>query len=236
MAVAPAASAAVGRRLERGLRHTHGQRTACPFHYCANHAINTREDLMHCRIISALIGGIALTLTAALNANASPITFSFSVTATSGPLDGITENGTFTYDSSSIIPGGGFNFDPELLTGLNFTWNGITYNQTTANTGFLEFDSSGNLTEAFFGDDCMPGGCQIAGGSNDWALSAVPGETAPNFSYATPSIPTDIFGGTVATALSPIPEPSALALVGVGVAGLMLVGARLRSRRTLLPA
>jgi hypothetical protein len=184
---------------------------------------------MHCRIISALIGGIALTLTAALNANASPITFSFSVTATSGPLDGITENGTFTYDSSSIIPGGGFNFDPELLTGLNFTWNGITYNQTTANTGFLEFDSSGNLTEAFFGDDCMPGGCQIAGGTNDWSLSAIPGETAPNF----------FEGNSVTTALSPIPEPSTLALVGVGVgvAGLMmLVGARLRSRRTLLPA
>ncbi len=96
MAVAPAASAAVGRRLEPGLRHTHGQRTGCPFHYCA--IINTREDLMHCRIISALIGGFALTLAVALNANASPITFSFSVTATSGPLDGITENGTFTYD------------------------------------------------------------------------------------------------------------------------------------------
>jgi hypothetical protein len=193
---------------------------------------------MHCRIISALIGGFALTLAVALNANASPITFSFSVTATSGPLDGITENGTFTYDSSSIIPGGGFNFDPELLTGLNFTWNGITYNQTTANTGFLEFDSSGNLTEAFFGDDCMPGGCQIAGGTNDWSLSAIPGETAPNFTYATPS--TSFFeGNSVTTALSPIPEPSTLALVGVGVgvAGLMmLVGARLRSRRTLLPA
>jgi hypothetical protein len=187
---------------------------------------------MHCRIISALIGGIALTLAVALNANASPITFSFSVTATSGPLDGITENGTFTYDSSSIIPGGGFNFDPELLTGLNFTWNGITYNQTTANTGFLEFDSSENLTEAFFGADCMPGGCQIAGGTNDWTLSAVPGETAPNFTYATPS--TSFFeGNSVTTALSPIPEPSALALVGVGVAGLMLVGARLRYRRTL---
>jgi hypothetical protein len=97
---------------------------------------------MRCRIISSLIGGFALTLTAAVNTDASPITFSFSVTATSGPLDGITENGTFTYDSSSIIPGGA-NDNVGLLTDLNFTWNGITYNQTTANTGFLAFDSSG---------------------------------------------------------------------------------------------
>jgi PEP-CTERM motif len=186
---------------------------------------------MHCRIISALIGGFALTLAVALNANASPITFSFSVTATSGPLDGITENGTFTYDSSSVIPGG-VNDNTGLLTGLNFTWNGITYNQTTANTGFLEFDSSGNLTEAFFGDNCVASACTIAGGTNNWQLFAVPGETIHDFTYATPST-TDSFGGTVTTALSPIPEPSTLALVGVGVAGLMLVGARLRSRRTL---
>jgi hypothetical protein len=185
---------------------------------------------MHCRIISALIGGFALTLAVALNANASPITFSFSVTATDGPLDGITENGTFTYDSSSIIPGG-VNDNAGLLTGLNFTWNGITYNQTTANTGDLSFDSGGDLTRAFFGNNCMASECGAESGTNEWFLSAIPGETTPGgFNYATPS--TRGFG-TVTTALSPIPEPSTLALVGVGVAGLMLVGARLRSRRTL---
>jgi hypothetical protein len=62
------------------------------------------------------------------------------------------------------------------------------------------------------------------------------GETIPlAFVYATPST-IMTFTGTVTTALSPIPEPSTLPLVGVGVAGLMLVGATLRSRRTLLPA
>jgi hypothetical protein len=185
---------------------------------------------MHCRIISALIGGIALTLAVALNANAFPITFSFSVTATSGPLDGITENGTFTYDSSSIIPGG-INDNTGLLTGLNFTWNGITYNQTTANTSFLLFNSSGDLTKALFGPNCMPSMCSIDADTNEWALFATPGETTTppfGFIYATPS--TGGSEGTVTTALSPIPEPSALALVGVGVAGLMLVGARLQRR------
>ncbi len=157
--------------------------------------------LIHCRIISALIGGFALTLAVALNANASPITFSFSAAATSGPLDGITENGAFTYDSSSIIPGG-LNDNTGLLTGLNFTWNGITYNQTTANTGSLAFDSSGNLTEAFFGDNCIASQCTVQGGTNEWSLFAVPGETTTppfGFTYATPST-----GFT--TALSPIPE------------------------------
>jgi PEP-CTERM motif len=171
-----------------------------------------------------------------LNANASPITFSFSVTATSGPLDGITENGTFTYDSSSIIPGG-LNDNTGLLTGLNFTWNGIAYNQTTANTGLLLFDSSGHLTKALFGDNCIASECSDTGGTNEWSLFAIPGETTTppfGFAYATPS--TGVYEGTVTTALSPIPEPSTLALFGVGVAGLMLVGAGLRSRRALLPA
>ena len=54
--------------------------------------------------IFALIGGFALTLAGAFHANAVPINYSFSVTATGGPLTGDTENGT--YDSSSIIPGG----------------------------------------------------------------------------------------------------------------------------------
>jgi hypothetical protein len=191
---------------------------------------------MHCRITSALIGGIALTLAVAFHASASPITYSFSATATSGPLDGVTENGTFTYDSSSIMPGG-INSNTGLLTGLNFTWNGITYNQTTANTGFLEFYSSGDLAEAMFGNNCTAIGCGVIEDTNDWFVTAIPGETTtPPFAfvYATPS--TSVFMGTVTTALSPIPEPSTLALLGVGVAGLMLVGARLRSRRTLLPA
>jgi hypothetical protein len=56
--------------------------------------------------IFALIGGFALTLAGAFHANAVPINYSFSVTATDGPLSGDTENGTVTYDSSSIVPGG----------------------------------------------------------------------------------------------------------------------------------
>jgi hypothetical protein len=31
----------------------------------------------------------------------------------------------------------------------------VAYDQTTANTGALLFDASGNLTEAFFGSNCV---------------------------------------------------------------------------------
>ncbi len=54
----------------------------------------------------ALIGGVALTLASAFHANASPSNYAFSVMATDGPLAGDIENGTFSYDSSNIIPGG----------------------------------------------------------------------------------------------------------------------------------
>ena len=84
--------------------------------------------------IFAVIAGFVLTAT--FNANAIPINYSFSVMATAGPLDGVTENGTFSYDSSSIVPGG-ININTGQRTALSFTWNAITYNQTTANTGAL---------------------------------------------------------------------------------------------------
>jgi hypothetical protein len=170
-----------------------------------------------------------------LHANASPITYSFSVTATSGPLDGVTENGTFTYDSSSIIPGGGENDSAGLLTGLNFTWNGITYNQTTANTGALIFFTGGHLEEAFFGDNCEASACFIFLGTNQWYLFAVPGETLIGITYATPSTGEETYYGTVTTSLSPIPEPSTLVLFGVGIVRLMLVGAARGSHRNPVP-
>jgi hypothetical protein len=66
------------------------------------------------------------------------------------------------------------NSNAGLLTALNFTWNGIAYNQTTANTGFIGFDGSGNLTEITFGNHCFPGICLSEGGANEW-LVAFPG-------------------------------------------------------------
>jgi hypothetical protein len=183
--------------------------------------------------IFALVGGFALTLAAAFHANAFPIAYSFSATPTAGPLDGVTENGTFTYDSSSIVPGGG-NSSTGLLTALNLTWNGIAYNQTTANTGFLVFDPGGDLVYATFGNNCVAGTCTVNSGNEEWYINAEPGVTG-SLSYSTPSSD-DFFGGTVTTALSAVPEPSAFTLLGVGIVGLMFIGAAQRPRPKGFPS
>jgi len=82
-----------------------------------------------------LFATIAATILTALivipNAEATSITHAFSVTGLDGPLQGVTSAGNFSYDSSSVLPGGG-TFSTEVFTALNFTWDGITYNEDTA--------------------------------------------------------------------------------------------------------
>jgi len=77
------------------------------------------------RFVFALTVGLALTIGLTSKLEASPVNYTFSVTATSGPLAGTTATGTFSYDTSSIVHGG-TNSNTGLLTGLNFTWDGIT--------------------------------------------------------------------------------------------------------------
>src|SRR5690348_10838363 len=102
------------------------------------------------------------------NAWAVPITYEFSVTATSGSLTGATSAGTFTFDSSIIPAGGGFVLQANLLEDLAFTWNGTTYDETTANTGLMQFSASGALTDIAFGNNCHAASCSVTGNTNQW--------------------------------------------------------------------
>jgi hypothetical protein len=169
------------------------------------------------RILPPLVGGIVLTLAGAFHAAAVPIDYAFSVTATSGPLAGDTENGTFSYDSSSITPGN-TNAAVGLLTDLSFTWDGFIYDQTIANTGDIVFDNHGNLTNIIFGNDCRAGSCDIVPGSDNWVFQ-FPG----NFFYFVPDRPGLGIGRETLTLIStPVPEPSTWIMIVAGFVGLTL--------------
>jgi hypothetical protein len=165
-------------------------------------------------------GGLLLALLLLRAADAAPLNHAFSVTATSGPLAGVTASGTFSYDSSTVVPGGE-NLHTGLLTALDFTWNGILYDETTANTGGLFFDAAGDLIRALFGTNCSTGLCSVFFGMEEWAVSA-PGP----FAYAMPGS-TSVFDGTARL----VPEPSALSLLGIAVAGLVLLQGRRAGER-----
>src|SRR5581483_5044614 len=98
--------------------------------------------------------------------------YDFTVTATSGPLDGVSASGSFTYDDVIAPPGGGPLLATGLLSDLSFAWNSIVYDATSANTGGLFFAADGSLSAFFFGSDCTAGVCATRG-SNVWSILSV---------------------------------------------------------------
>ena len=174
---------------------------------------------MHNRILGLL--ALAMMVTP-LGAQATLLTYNFGVTATSGPLAGTSATGTFGFDDSIIPTGGGTVIGPDLLTDLDFTWNGIAYDENTANTGGFIFDSLGNMTLAVFGNDCSAATCGVSGGVEGWYARFL---APPVFAYSTTG---DITIGDGTTYLSPVavPEPAPLALMGFGLAGLVFARKR----------
>jgi hypothetical protein len=186
---------------------------------------------MECsRRLFAMAVAVLATLIVIPSAEATTITHAFSVTATEGPLQGVTAVGTFTYDSSSVLPGGG-TFSTEVFTALNFTWDGITYNEDTAHPAILQWDQSGVLIGALFGSSCIEAQCRFF--QKDWAVSLPSQPWNPGirtFFYTTTT------GGTVGfyrgdlNLLTQVPESSTLFLLSIGaVLGSIMTGRNLLS-------
>lgn len=162
------------------------------------------------------LAAVVLSLAIAPAARATPITYNFTVTATGGPLQGISSNGSFTYDSSSATPGA-YNNANDLLTALDFTWDGITYTAATANSGNLGFDGNGQLIDFMLGDDCDSAGtCYSAWGNDHWY--AMPGTGVFGFTYTVPAVQGAWHGDvTYSLATMSVPEPGNLWLFAGGM-------------------
>ena len=143
---------------------------------------------------------------------AMPVTYDFGVAVTTGPAGGSTAFGHFSYDSASVIAGGGTNSATGLLTDLAFALDGTSYTQLTANTGALAFNSSGGLSSFLIGTSCGAGACSVGNGLTGFAINFA------GLVYARTGTE-GIFNGsapTFALRVSAVPEPASWALLLAG--------------------
>ncbi|MCM2309835.1 MAG: hypothetical protein NDI84_00410 [Steroidobacteraceae bacterium] len=120
------------------------------------------------RKLNSLMVVVALALPVALNAEV--LTWDFNVLITSGPGTGNTLSGYVSVDAAGLPVGQGIS-QVGLLTDLSFAFDGTTFDESTANTGYLEFNPDGTLKALSFGTNCGPGYCGSGpNGTTNWFL------------------------------------------------------------------
>jgi hypothetical protein len=140
-----------------------------------------------------------------------PAAYEFTVTATNGPLAGVTSVGTFSFDPAIASEGDPYVSIAGLFESLSFSWDGVDYDEDSANTGTLGFDADGTVFYALFGTTCGPSGygCGVNGGiPHEWSfnIDIESGTVTGAFSYSSATDPSGPFDGTVT--LTPIPSPT----------------------------
>jgi len=103
----------------------------------------------------------ALLLLVSAYSLAVPVSYQFVATAMSGPLNGASSAGYFTFDDSVIPAGGGIVAQTGLLSSLAFTWLGVDYTADTVNTGFASFASIPGVFSISFGSNCSAVQCNV---------------------------------------------------------------------------
>jgi len=164
------------------------------------------------------------------------ISFNFEFSSSSGPIIFTDSVGSFQYDDSIVPVGGGKLNQANLLTDLSVSFGGYSYDETTANTGWLDFFANGSFKEAFFGNNCSGGTCALESGKDNWWIRVGTPGTENIFSYIGYD-PEHTQASTTSENMlivTPVPEPGALVLLLIGLGALLVQHQRLRLREGTL--